>query len=98
MQFPTLFFMVNNWELIEKGGRAALQAESAEPNGASEEMVLHSVVGGCFIRCLHVVINSMWQFYYWTNGASDKQDRACKAMANGAKGRLRSEFPRVYTG
>lgn len=56
--------MVNNWELIEKGGRAALQAESAEPNGASEEMVLHSVVGGCFIRCLHVVINSMWQFYY----------------------------------
>lgn len=48
MQFPTLFFMVNNWELIEKGGRAALQAESAEPNGASEEMVLHTRVRWLF--------------------------------------------------
>lgn len=42
MQFSVLFFMVNNWELIEKGGHAALKAERAEPNGASEEMVLHT--------------------------------------------------------
>jgi len=41
MQLPTLFFMVNNWELIEKGGHAAFKAERAEPNGAGEEMVLH---------------------------------------------------------
>lgn len=42
MQFPMLFFMVNNWELIEKRGHAALKTERAEPNGASEEMVLHT--------------------------------------------------------
>lgn len=42
MQFSMLFFMVNNWELIEKGGHAAFKAERAEPNGASEEMVLHT--------------------------------------------------------
>lgn len=40
---------------------------------------------GCFIRCLQVVINSMWQFYYWTNNASDKQDTACEANVNRCK-------------
>lgn len=47
----------------------------------------------CFIRCLQVVINSMWQFYYGTNNASDKQDTACKANVKRAKKRLHLEFP-----
>lgn len=44
-----LFFMVNNWELIEKGGHAAFKAEKAQPNEASDEMVLQT--------------HSQWLFY-----------------------------------
>lgn len=51
----------------------------------------------CFIRCLQVVINSMWQFYYRTNNASDKQGTACKAERETCKEEIALGVSNVYT-